>query len=241
MHDEAFELFWEASTLTPALVPQFVARGERYLPADGGRWATYPGADIPLAEPGDRLARLLRRRRSGRSFAPGRLRAKQLGSLCVAFGTTDAGGRAFPSAGALYPLEVYCLADAVDGLDPAVYCYNADNHSLSPVGLLPPWDDYRRSLNFECVGVPQVVFVFVLMGDEPLAKYGARGGRFALLEAGHAAQNLALRVAVEGLAGCEIGGTVDPELRALLALDATPARVALAYSCGLPGPPPPPD
>ena len=129
---------------------------------------------------------------------------------------------------------MFCLANSVEGLDATALCYNADKHSLSSVASLPPWEAYRGLLNFECRGVPQVVFVFVLVGDRVLDKYGARGGRFALLEVGHAAQNLALRVAVEGLAGCEIGGTVDGPLRSLLDLEDFPARVALAYACGLP-------
>lgn len=231
--EDAFEQFWEASCLTPALVPRFVAGIRRYQAPDQPRQATYPAADIGLPLPRDRLARLLRDRHSARRFAPGRMPIRQLGSLCAAFGRTHAGGRAFPSAGGLYPLEVYCLANAVDGIDPAVLCYNPDSHSLSPVGPLPPWGAYRTSLNFECDGVPQVVFVFVLLDDGLLHKYGARGGRFALIEVGHAAQNLALRVITEGLSGCEIGGTLDPQLRSLLDLDGTSARVSLAYACGL--------
>lgn len=234
--DEAFEQFWEASTLTPATLPRFVAGIRRYQEPDHPRRATYPAPDIALPVSRDRLAGLFRARHSARRFATGRMPMKKLGSLCTAFGLTDAGKRAFPSAGSLYPLEVYCLANAVEGLDPAVLCYNPDNHSLSPVGPLPPWDTYRSELNFECDGVPQLVFIFVLIDDRLLDKYGARGGRFALIEIGHAAQNLALRVTAEGLSGCEIGGTVDTNLRSLLDLDGTSARVALAYACGLPAP-----
>lgn len=234
MSDDAFDLFWEASALTPALVPRFGAAIDRYLPPDAHRTATHPGPDVALPKPRDRHARLLRARRSDRTFGAGRLPLKQVGSLCAAFGRSNAGGRAFPSAGGLYPLEVYVLAESVDGLERGVHCYNADDHTLSRVGPLPAWDAYRAALTFECVGVPQVVFVFALLGDDLVDKYGARGGRFALLEVGHAAQNLALRVTAEGLAGCEIGGTLDTELRTLLDIDGAPARIALAFACGLP-------
>ncbi|MEW6153362.1 MAG: nitroreductase family protein [Actinomycetota bacterium] len=83
-------------------------------------------------------------------------------------------------------------------------------------------------------GVPQVVVVFVLFTDRVVAKYGAMGRRFALMEVGHAAQNLALRLAADGLGGCQAGGVVETEMLGLLGLDGTPARVALAYACGLP-------
>jgi nitroreductase len=76
--------------------------------------------------------------------------------------------------------------------------------------------------------------VFVLFPDRATAKYGERGGRFALIEVGHAAQNLALRLVAEGMAGCEAGGLLDEPVKALLRLDGTGAQVALGYACGLP-------
>ena len=77
----------------------------------------------------------------------------------------------------------------------------------------------------------------MLLTDRVVEKYGATGGRFALIEVGHAAQNVALRVAADGLAGWLAGGVVESELLAMLHLDGTPARVALAYACGLPASP----
>lgn len=98
--------------------------------------------------------------------------------------------------------------------------------------VLTAWRSGRVDLAVE--GVSQVVVVFVLFTDRVVAKYGAMGGRFALMEVGHAAQNLALRLAADGLGGCQAGGVVETEMLGLLGLDGTPARVALAYACGLP-------
>ena len=63
---------------------------------------------------------------------------------------------------------------------------------------------------------------------------GPRGGRFALIEVGHAAHSLALRLTREKLAGFEMGGLLDREILRLLGLRDRPARVALGYACGLP-------
>ncbi len=68
--------------------------------------------------------------------------------------------------------------------------YNADNHSLSVVG--PLGESYADTLSLDGFeGVPQLIVVFVLFPDRMTEKYGERGGRFALIEVGHAAQNLA--------------------------------------------------
>ena len=228
--DDAWELFWLNSSVTEATVRSF---GERIaaFPADGAegpRVCTFPAADVALPRPSDRLSRLLDRRRSVREFGPGTLTTKQLGRVLGGFAARPDGSRPYPSAGALYPVEVFCLSGD------QVACYTPDNHSLTPVGPLPPWPEWSGWINLTVAGTPQLVVVFVLFTDWVVAKYGATGGRFALIEVGHAAQNLALRLAGEGLVGCEAGGVVEAPLLRLLRLDGTTARVALAYACGLP-------
>ena len=294
MTDDAWDLFWANSGLTPATGAAFAERIAAFPPAaatatgeDPSRLCTFPTADVPLRSPNDRLSRLTDRRRSSRAFGPGPLSARRLGSLLGPLAARPDGSRGHPSAGALYPLEVFCLCgdvggglagtvccynpdnhsltpvgplaarpdgsrghpsagalypvevfclcgDVGGGLAATACCYNPDNHSLTPVGPLPPWPEWSGALNLAVDGVPQVVLLFVLVTDRVVAKYGAMGGRFALIEVGHAAQNLALRLAADGLAGCEAGGVVEADLLRLVRLDGTAARVALAYACGLP-------
>ena len=112
--------------------------------------------------------------------------------------------------------------------------YDPALHALTAVSDLPPWSACRDAVNLEdCVGIPHVVVVFIVLPERITAKYGERGGRFALIEVGHAAQNLALRLAASGLAGCELGGMFDERVKALLGLDGTTAQVALGYACGM--------
>lgn len=232
---EAFEEFWLASELTPASAPGLAARLAAPPPADGNRVCTFPAADVALARPRDDLARLLDRRRSGRSFGPGTLSARSLGRLLAGLAAGPDGRRRYPSGGALYPLEVLCLTgDVGGGLGRSVLCYNPDDHSVTPVGPLAPWEAWSPALNLAVEGRPQVVLVFVLFCDRVLDRYGELGGRLALIEVGHAAHNVALRLAADGLAGCEAGGVVEADLLRLCGLEGSGGRVALAYACGLP-------
>jgi hypothetical protein len=64
------------------------------------------------------------------------------------------------------------------------------------------------------------------------AKYGARGGRFALQQVGHAAQNLSLRVAADGLTGYLLGAALDREVLEVVGVAHTGVRYGGALACG---------
>jgi SagB-type dehydrogenase family enzyme len=233
---DLYELFWENSQLNRVTVQPFRRRVEEYGATEQDFPSLhYPGAEIGLGLPHDRLWKIMRRRRSTREFSDRPLPSAKLGGLFSAFATAADGARAFPSAGSAYPLEVFCLMNNVEGpLDRRVTYYNADSHSLSVVGELPEWHDYAHAVNLEAsAGMPQLLFVFVLFPDRMTAKYGERGGRFGLIEVGHAAQNLALRLVQEKLVGCQVGGLFDQLVKGLLKLEDTRAHIALGFACGI--------
>lgn len=238
---ELYDLFWENSALSDATMPAFRAAIEQYAaapaPASGLR---YPGRDLALHRPADGQVKQMRRRRSARRFSSRPLQPTRLGALLAAFAATgEDGRRTYGSAGATYPLEIFCLLNNCAG--PAagqVAYYNADNHSLAAVCELPPWEAYADAVNLDSGGtVPQLVVVFVLLPERITEKYGERGGRFALLEVGQAVQALALRLVQQRLVGCALGGLVDDRIKRLLRLEGTSAQIALGYACGIaPGP-----
>jgi SagB-type dehydrogenase family enzyme len=237
MSAELYGLFWENSKLGSVTVRNFRRQLDEYTANEPERdELRYPDAAVRLGRPRDTLARSMEERRSERSFADRPLSQRRLGSIFSAFGAAADGSRSFPSAGATYPLEVFALlANVAGALGGKVVHYEAHEHALTPVADLPPWEECRELVNLEpTVGVPHVVVVFVLLPDRTTAKYGDRGGRFALIEVGHAAQNLALRLAHDRLVGCEIGGLLDEPIRSLLRLGQTRAQIALGYACGLP-------
>ena len=234
---DLYRLFWENSKLGPVTVRTFRRQLDEHAATGRERdELIYPAAPVPLGRRRDELSWLADARRSASAFADRPLSHRRLGPIFSAFGAARDGSRAFPSAGACYPLEIFALLPNVAGpLRGKVVHYEPHEHALTPVADSPPWEECREIVNLQdAVGVPHVVVVFVLLPERTTAKYGERGGRFALIEVGHAAQNLALRLVRERLSGCEIGGLLDERMRSLLGLEGTPAQIALGYACGLP-------
>lgn len=148
MDELVFELFWENTKLNAITVRLFAERMSAHEP--GGRPALdYPGPDIPLRPPSDRLLDVMRRRRSGRSWSDRPLSRRLLSSLLVGLSASPHGTRLHPSAGSTLPLETYALCHRVEDLSGTVCHYNADNHSLTAIGRLPPVEEYIRLLNLE--------------------------------------------------------------------------------------------
>jgi len=127
--------------------------------------------------------------------------------------------RAAPSGGGLYPVEMYVFALHIETLPAGIYhYYPVENH----IELLSE-RDYSAELKTVTFAseVGQAGAVFALTGI-PLKsrlKYGERGYRFMLLEAGHIAQNLLLTANSLRLAAFPIGGFIDDELDRLLRID----------------------
>lgn len=97
---------------------------------------------------------------------------------------------------------------------------------------LPPVDQVEMACSLDEGIHPQMIVAFVIDQDELVRKYGDRAGRFALIEVGHAAQNMALRLAKSNLAGYEIGGIQDDLVKSMLGLEQTDALIAHGYACG---------
>jgi SagB-type dehydrogenase family enzyme len=157
------------------------------------------------------LVQLLQQRRSVREFRDEALSLRQLGQLLwAAQGVTSPQGyRTAPSAGALYPLELYIAVGKVKGLEAGIYHYYPDNHSLvnSITG------DFRKTLAHAALQQPwvrQAPLVLIIAGKyaRTTHKYGNRGIRYVHIEAGSAAQNVYLQAQALGL-GTVIVGAFD--------------------------------
>lgn len=191
--------------------------------AQSGEERPAPG-EILLPAPratGVTLEEALRQRRSVRQYSHDPLLLDELGTLLWACqGITDPRGlRTAPSAGALYPLQVYVAVGRVRGLSPGIYHYLPENHSLC---CLRP-ADVRRELSEAALRqswVAEGTVVFVIAADyrRTTAKYGERGVRYVHMEAGHAAQNLLLQAAALGLAAVPVGAFDDDAARKVLGL-----------------------
>ncbi|HIE30824.1 MAG TPA: SagB/ThcOx family dehydrogenase [Methanosarcinales archaeon] len=129
------------------------------------------------------------------------------------------GLRTAPSAGALYPLEVYVVAGNVDGVSDGVYHYQTEKHTLQKVCD----GDLRRNLSACALHQSQITdaavdIVFTAVFERTTVKYGDRGVRYVYIEAGHAAQNVYLQAEALGLGVCAIGAFYDDDVAELLLL-----------------------
>ena len=172
--------------------------------------AAQPARRVALPDPTTRGARsleqALRQRRSQRSFRPDPLPQAVVGQLLWAGqGVTAADGkRAAPSAGALYPLELYVVtADAVLHYVPAGHVVER----RAAADLRPQLQ--AAALDQPAVGAAPAVLVVAAVPDRTRRKYGTWADSFVDREAGHVAQNILLQATVLDLAAVPIG-SVDP-------------------------------
>jgi SagB-type dehydrogenase family enzyme len=172
----------------------------------------------PARAPGMALDEALSRRRSVREYDVRPLTPAEIGQLLWAAQgiTSEQGFRTAPSAGALYPLELYLLT--AEG----VFRYEPQHHRLALVGS----DDarnalYQAALQQEPVRSAPAVFVLAAVYTRTSRKYGeVRSPRYVHMEAGHAAQNLLLEATALGLGAVPIGAFDDRQVQEALGLPA---------------------
>jgi SagB-type dehydrogenase family enzyme len=176
------------------------------------------------------LEKTLLHRRSVREFSSRRLELWHISQLAwAAQGITGADAhRTAPSAGALFPLEIYVTVGNVIGLAPGIYKYGIRNHDL--IQWLP--GDNRRqlcaaALSQDSILRAPVVFILSAIYERTTAKYGERGIRYVHMEAGHAAQNLLLQAAALNLGAVLVGAFDDLEVKRILNLKTQEAPLYL--------------
>ena len=163
----------------------------------------------------------LLQRRSIRSYTTEPLTLQEVSQLLwAAQGITDSmGRRTAPSAGALYPLEIYAVAGNVQGLSPGVYKYVPGNHRLEKVMD----GDIRNELSAAALSQGSVrsgaiAFIFTAVYERITVKYGDRGERYVHIEVGHAAQNLCLQATAMELGVVTVGAFDDEKVAEVLNL-----------------------
>ena len=163
----------------------------------------------------------IEQRRSVREFGGGSLALEDISQLLwAAQGITDKDGhRGAPSAGALYPLELYVVAGDVEGLSLGVYRYRPKSHELVHVAS----GERRMSLASVALGqgwVGRAPAVLVIAGvyERSMKKYGQRAHRYTHIEVGHVAQNIYLQATALGLGTALVGAFHDSEVQDVLSL-----------------------
>jgi SagB-type dehydrogenase family enzyme len=205
------------------------------------------GEPVPLPQP-DReseLIKLFRRRRSSRSYLPNPLPLQNVATLLGgAYGLGPPaelpGGlklypRSAPSAGGLYPLELYALVQRVPGVGEGLHHYNAVSHILEPLSAgVTPRDIWQLLLAQSFLENANLVIFISAVFERTLKKYGSRGYRYILLEAGHVAQNICLLAVEQKLGSLCLGGFADSKLNRFLGLDGINEAVIYCVGVGQP-------
>jgi SagB-type dehydrogenase family enzyme len=162
-------------------------------------------------------------RRSERDFKDMPLSLLELSRLLhYAYGITEKRERlrAAPSAGALYPIEIYPVANNVQGLARGIYRYSVADHSLALVRE----GDFRHqmmrhALGEEMMGRASVVLVLSAIFERSAWRYRERAHRYILLEAGHISQNIYLVATALGLGTCAVGAFDDQGYNKIMGVD----------------------
>jgi SagB-type dehydrogenase family enzyme len=210
--------------LAMAVVPATPCRGESL--AAGEPLATnQPAVMIKLPQPRPdsktSVESALRHRRSSREFRNTPLTLAEVSQLLwAAQGITSPDGkRTAPSAGALYPLEVFVVAGSVDGLPAGVYRYRSQGHDLARVAE----GDRRAKLAsaaLEQTWLHDAPAIIVITGvyERTAKKYKQRAERYVHLEAGHASQNVQLQAVTLDLGTVIVGAFDDDQVKRVLGL-----------------------
>jgi SagB-type dehydrogenase family enzyme len=191
----------------------------------------------PLEEA--RITSLLQERRSHRTYQDKPVSLQSLSyMLWASQGVTAVAGdhlyRTAPSAGALYPVETYIVAQRVADLEPGIYHFNVTDFELDLLQTGDHSEDIALAfLNQQCIGSAALVFVWTAVFRRNMAKYGDRGLRYIFLEAGHICQNLLLAAEATGYGGCPVAAFFDTDLNEILEVDGEDETSIYAASIGV--------
>ncbi|HZK04563.1 MAG TPA: SagB/ThcOx family dehydrogenase [Actinomycetaceae bacterium] len=166
------------------------------------------------------LTSLLEGRHSIREFRPEPVSLAEVSALLWAgYGFRPDGGRTLPSAGGVYPMALHVVAGDVTALDDGVYSYNPEAHQLIRrlAGDLRA-DLMSAALGQASVGAAPASIVVAGAPGRLRARYGKRSERYALVEAGHIGQNVALAAESLGLGTVPVGAFGDDDVAKVLSL-----------------------
>ena len=158
--------------------------------------------------------------------------------------------RATPTAGALYPIETYIVANKVEDLEPGLYHYRVAGHDMlerpivegsHSLELLRNGDLREEivaaSFDQRFCGKAGVVFLWTAVFPRSVWKYEDRAYRYFYLDAGHIAAHVSLAAVALGLGSCQVAAFYDEEVNKLLGLDGEAEGIVYMTAVGRPSRP----
>ncbi|AKU14234.1 nitroreductase [Azoarcus sp. CIB] len=233
-----FDVFWANSELngTRARLLRERIAADAAQPYEAPE-PVYAGAARRLPIVRSSLTAAYEGRRSGREFSAAALSTDDLAHLLAPFAMRRDGTRPLPSGGGKYPVWIYAallgVEDAPD-LAGRICWYDPRTHGLSPIGDCPSWNALQSVLGTSWDTAPSAVFFVVAKRGPMTAKYGERGGRFMLMEAGGYLVALSLAAAERQLAAVALGSFLDRQVLSLLGLASDEHLSMFAFAAGRP-------
>ena len=138
--------------------------------------------------------------------------------------------RTVPSAGARFPLELYVAVwGTITGLEKGNYHYNIKEHALDVLASSPiQKNEVIRYTPYTWMENAHGVIIVSAVFNRTINKYGSRGYRYLLLEAGHVAQNMCIGATENGLSVRPMGGINETVFEKLLYLDDSQEQIVYA-------------
>lgn len=256
--DDPAETYHEASKNLPSVLPtsSSAASGletdpqvQATISRTVQRHLALPTVALPPPRyPDIGLQAAIQGRRSRRHFGPDPVSLQDLSTLLhAAYGVTQEAAtglgprhiRSVPSGGALYPLEIYPVVRNVDGLVPGLYHYDPLRQLLE---VVREEETTQRlgEIMIRLAGIPDIaagcgVVLFVVgVFWRTRFKYGLRGYRWVLIEAGHVGQNVVLAAEALGLSAVPYGGVWDRRADEFLGVDGVNESVVYSLVAGSP-------
>ncbi len=210
-------------------------------PAMPPQFKEYKGSKTALPKPifkGITVEEALVKRRSIRDYVDKPLSLQEVSQL--AFAAQGITGKLYgthlrtaPSAGALYPFEIYLIVNNVSAIKRGIYHYSPLDHSI----VLIKEGDFRKelmqaSLSQEMMKDAGIVIVLSAIFDRMRSKYGERGYRYVYMEAGYISQNIYLQATSLGLGSVVVGAFIDKDINNLIGVDGKKEAVIALHAVG---------
>jgi len=198
-----------------------------------------PKIDSSNIHNNDDIFELISKRKSKREYSDNPITIDELSILlkysCGVMEDSDNHySRAQPSAGGRYPIELYVYIHKPSGKLPSgVYHYNVKDHALDVLSQNTITKEFlAENFTYEWVQDSSMCIIFTGAFDRTKMKYGERGYRYTLLEAGHIAQNMYLVCENLNIRCTGLGGTKDSNIEKHLKIDGVNEAVVYAMSFG---------
>ncbi|MBK1735246.1 hypothetical protein CKO15_08095 [Halorhodospira abdelmalekii] len=193
-------------------LPEYDVPPDTHLHAFKKRYPRLPLVNLPDRYAPEKVESLIQARESARVFGNEPVALAELSKILASARVLDVKReperRAYPSAGARFPIEVYVAAFNVECVDPGLYHFQSTDFELRSL-VERDYSDSKMKFASNCLENPALTLILTTVISRSEVKYHHLAYPASLLEAGHIAQNLIFSANELGLGACPVLGQVN--------------------------------